>query len=106
MPTCNSFTGESLLDSALVVSCKSKPGNLGNAEIDQLKFLFLVVDMLEALRLNPGDIPALADIDMCDAAETLRLGNCATQFVSFPPNVTPAQLQAVILTQLNEALCT
>lgn len=95
-----------MLDSAMLASCKPQTAGLGNAQIDELKFLFLVMDMLEAIRLNPGTIPALADIEMCDATETLRLANCATQFVSFPPNVTPAQLQALILTQLNETLCT
>lgn len=106
MPTCNSFSSASLIDSALLVSCKSRPANLGNNEIDPLKFLFLVADMLEQLRLNPGTIPALSGIDMCEANDALKMANCATQFVSFPPNVTPAQLQAVIIQQLNEALCT
>lgn len=106
MPTCNSFDGASLVDAACVAGHKSEPANLGNSEIDGLKFLFLVLDLIEQLRLNPGTIPALEDINMCDAAETLRLANCATQFVTFPPNVTPAMLQALIVTQLNEALCT
>lgn len=104
--TCNSFTGVSLLDAALVASCKNPPANLGEQEIDSFKFLFLVLDMIEQLRLNPGTIPALSSINACDAAETLRLANCATQYVTFPPNVTPAQVQSLILTQLNEALCT
>ncbi len=95
-----------MLDAALTVSCKSRPGNLGNNEVDQLKFLFLVVDMLEALRLNPGTLPALSSIDMCDANLALKAANCATQYVSFPPNVTIAQLQAIISFQLNQALCT
>lgn len=90
----------------MLASCKPQTGGLGNAEIDPLKFLFLVLDMIEQLRLNPGTIPALSGLNMCDAQETLRRGNCATQFVSFPPNVTTAQLQALILMQLNEALCT
>jgi hypothetical protein len=105
MPTCNSFATASLVDSALAVSCKSKPGNLGNNGIDPLKFLFIVVDMLEQLRTNPGTLPTLASIDMCDANEALRLANCASQFVTFPPNVTMEQLQAVIIQMLNEALC-
>lgn len=106
MATCNSFDGASLIDSALIASCKQRPANLGNEEIDELKFLFLVMDMIEQLRLNPGTIPALASISMCDAQLTLNRANCATQFVSFPPNVTIAQLQALIIEQLNEALCT
>lgn len=105
MPTCNSFDGVSLTDAACIIGHKTEPANLGNSEIDMLKFLFLVADMIEQLRLNPGTIPALSSIDMCDAAETLRLANCHTQFVTFPYNVTPATLQAVIVTMLNEALC-
>lgn len=106
MPTCNSFNGTSLTDAACLIGQKAEPANLGNNEIDSLKFLFLIADMLEALRLNPGTLPSLASINMCDASETLRLANCHTQFVTFPPNVTVATLQAVIATQLNEALCT
>jgi hypothetical protein len=106
MPTCNSFNGKSLTDAACLIGQKAEPANLGNSEIDPLKFLFLVADMIEQLRLDPGTIATLSAINMCDAAETLRLGNCHTQFVTFPPNVTMATLQAVILTQLNEALCT
>lgn len=106
MPTCNSFNGVSLTDASCIIGQKSEPANLGNNEIDMLKFLFLVADMIEQLRLNPGTIPALSMIEMCDASETLRLANCHTQFVTFPPNVTVATLQAIIATQLNEALCT
>lgn len=104
--TCNSFNGTSLTDAACIIGQKSEPANLANNEIDPLKFLFLVADMIEAIRLNPGTTPSLASINMCDASETLRLGNCHTQFVTFPPNVTVATLEAIILTQLNETLCT
>lgn len=106
MPTCNSFDGKSLTDAACLVAQKTEPANLGNSEIAIEKFLFLVIDMIEQLRLDPGTIATLANIEMCDAAETLRLANCATQFVTFPYKPTIAQLQAVILAQLNEALCT
>lgn len=103
--SCNSFDGADLLDTALAVGCKSRPANLGNSEIDPLKFLFLVVDLLAQLGVTVTDIPSLEDVEMCDAAQTLQLANCATQFISFPPNVTPAQLQAVIVYMLNEAIC-
>lgn len=104
--TCNAFDGKSLADAACLAGQKSEPANLGNSEIDNLKFLFLVLDMIEQLRVDPGTIPALSTVTMCEAAESLRRGNCATQFVTFPPNVTPATLQALILHMLSEALCT
>lgn len=104
--TCNAFDGVSLTDSACLVAQKTEPANLGNSEIAIEKFLFLVVDMIEAIRLNPGTTPALSSIEMCEAAETLRRANCATQFVTFPYKPTIAQLQAIILQQLSETLCT
>src|SRR5688572_30140040 len=106
MPTCNSFDTASLTDAACIAAQKTEPANLGNSEIDSLKFLFVVLDLIEQYRLTPGTIPALADIEVCDAAETLRLANCATQFLTFPYNVTPATPQSLILTQLNEGICT
>lgn len=105
--TCNAFDGKSLTDAACLVAQKTEPANLGNDEIAIEKFLFLVIDMIEQLRIDPGSItiPALSGITMCEAAESLRRGNCATQFVTFPFKPTIAQQQAIILHQLSEALC-
>jgi len=104
--TCSSFSTTSLASTSCVIAQKTEPANIGNNEIDPLKFLYLVADMIEQLRANPGTIPTLASINMCDATETLRQANCATQFFTFPAKTTPAQLQAIILNMLNEALCT
>lgn len=108
MPTCNAFASNTVGVTQRTVACVAPHvANLSDSQLLPEQFLFLVIDSLERLRTNPGTIPTLANIKACDAAAAARNAYCALATTNTPPfPVDMAQLQAIILTQLNEALCT
>jgi hypothetical protein len=104
--TCNGFTENTVGATQQLVSCMGpKTANLANDEMQPEQFLFLVIDSLNRLAEGDGIPVPLDGLTQCDISETLRLANCATHQTLPPYNVTNAQLQAIILTMLNEGLC-
>lgn len=107
MLTCNAFSSNTVGTTQQVAACKAPHiVNLEDKELLHEQFLLLVLDSLERLRLNPGTLPNLNNAPACDVADALRNASCAmiTNTPAFP--LTTPQLQALILWQLNEALCT
>jgi hypothetical protein len=106
MLTCNAFSSNTVGTTQQVAACRAP--HIANLEENQLldeQFLLLVIDSLERLRTNPGTLPNLNTILPCDASDALRNASCAmkTNTPAFP--LTVPQLQALILVQLNEGLC-
>lgn len=105
--TCNAFSSNTVGPVQQVAACKAPHlVNLEDHELLPEQFLLLVLDSIERLRTNPGTIPNLNTAAGCDVVDALRNASCAmlTNTPAFP--LTTVQLQALILWQLNEALCT
>lgn len=106
--TCNSFAENTVGVTQRTVACVvPKVVNMNDRELPLMTFLLLVIDSLERLRsVETPTFPALADIEYCDAAAALRNAYCALAMTNTPAfSITEAQAMSIILTQLNEALC-
>lgn len=92
-----------------VVQCMANLDRLAQSELtdDPEKFLALVLDALERLRIKETfTIPALADIAACDAQQAAYQANCALADRAIPSNnLPPDKLKSAIIWQLTQALC-
>lgn len=106
--TCNAFADNTVGVTQRTAACVAPHVvNLSDTQLLPEQFLFLVIDSLQRLSATVEAIPDLSTLQACDAAAAARNAYCAlatTNTPSFP--VDMAQLQALILLQLNEALCT
>lgn len=103
--TCNTFSTNTIGTTQQQVACLGpKVVNLIENEIQPEQFLLLVIDMLNRMA-NAAPPPLLNDLEPCDIAETLRLAYCVTHDLTPVYSVNIPQLQGIILTMMNEALC-
>jgi hypothetical protein len=103
--TCNSFSANTIGTTQQTVACLGpKVVNIIESEIQPEQFLLLVIDMLNRMAGAAPPIP-LSEVQPCDVAEALRLAYCATHDITPVFGVNTPQLQGIILTMMNEALC-
>lgn len=108
MLTCNAFTDNTLPATIRTAQCVANTADLGASELLDEQFLMAVLDSLERLASGEGTgvLPVLADVIACDAERAAINANCALQNIPVPTNNLPAaKIKALILWQLNEALC-
>lgn len=104
---CNTFAENTVGSTQQTVACKVP--HLANLEDHQLlpeQFLLLVIDTLNRLAPRLSEHFSLAELtNACDAADALRFASCAmlTNTPAFP--LTIAQLQSIVLWQLNQSIC-
>lgn len=103
--TCNTFTSNTIGTTQQQVACLGpKVVNIIESEIQPEQFLLLVIDLLNRMA-DSAPPPLLDTLEACDVAETLRLAYCATHDLTPVFSVNIPQLQGIILTMMNEALC-
>lgn len=108
--TCtDAWTNNTVGVTSRVVQCMKNTDRLAPSELldDDEKFLAIVLDAIERLRIKDAfTIPALANINACDAETAAYLANCAIADRSLTSlNLGTDKLKAAILWQLNQALC-
>lgn len=91
-----------------LINCKSFTAGLDAKELPTTTFLLLVADMLQrrASGIGTGELPEIADLAPCDIEQANANAYCAG--VAFTPafDVRDSQIKAIILTMLNNFLCT
>lgn len=74
--------------------------------IDEGDFLLLILDSLQRLSAGAAEIPSIATATQCDVQQASVLAQCSmSNRVTPTERLTPMKLKALILWQLNEALC-
>lgn len=104
--TCNTFTDNTVGTTQQTAACVGpKVANLSDHELLPEQFLLLVLDSIERIRMLYSPAAPLADVAACDAADALRNASCAMLTNTPAFSSTHAQLQALILHQINEIIC-
>jgi len=108
--TCNTAWSNNTVARTLpIVQCMTNLDRLAGSELtdDPEKFLALVLDALERLRIKGTfTIPTLAAINACDAQSAAYQANCALADRAIPSNnLPPDKVKSAIIWQLTQALC-
>ena len=106
MLTCNTFADNTVGSTQQIAACVGpKVANLTDHELLPEQFLLLVLDTIERIRMLYSPAAPLAEVLPCDAADALRNASCVMLINTPAFGSTPAQLQSLILLQLNEIIC-